>query len=63
MLTLTQRTKQAVQRVESGFSELGAQLGVGNGTRIETHPVDVGVHLTQVSSTASNVAGLERDSK
>jgi alpha-tubulin suppressor-like RCC1 family protein len=35
------------------------QLGTGSGTRIETTPVDVGIHLTQVSSTASNVAGLE----
>jgi alpha-tubulin suppressor-like RCC1 family protein len=39
------------------------QLGTGNGMRIETHPVDVGVHLTEVSSTASNVAGFERNSK
>ena len=39
------------------------QLGTGDGMRIETHPIDVGVHLTQVSSTASNVAGLERHSK
>jgi alpha-tubulin suppressor-like RCC1 family protein len=39
------------------------QLGTGNGTPIETHPVDVGVHLTQVSSTASNVAGFVRSSK
>ena len=28
----------------------------------ETNPVDVGIHLTQVSSTASNVAGLKRRS-
>ncbi|MGP8063865.1 MAG: RCC1-like domain-containing protein [Acidimicrobiales bacterium] len=39
------------------------QLGTGTGTRIETHPVDVGVHLTQVSSTASNVAAFERNSR
>jgi alpha-tubulin suppressor-like RCC1 family protein len=39
------------------------QLGTGDGARIETHPIDVGVHLTQVSSTASNVAGFERNSK
>jgi alpha-tubulin suppressor-like RCC1 family protein len=39
------------------------QLGMGNGARIETHPLYVGVHLTQVSSTASNVAGLERKPK
>jgi len=36
------------------------QLGTGSGIPIETRPVDVGIHLTQVSSTASNVAGLER---
>jgi alpha-tubulin suppressor-like RCC1 family protein len=36
------------------------QLGTGSGTRIETNPVDVGIHLTQVSSTASNVAGLQQ---
>ncbi len=35
------------------------QLGTGAGGRIEKTPVDVGLHLTQVSSTASNVAGLE----
>lgn len=36
------------------------QFGTGSGIRIETRPVEVGIHLTQVSSTASNVAGLER---
>jgi alpha-tubulin suppressor-like RCC1 family protein len=36
------------------------QLGIGLGAPIKTHPVDVGIPLTQVSSTASNVAGLER---
>jgi alpha-tubulin suppressor-like RCC1 family protein len=36
------------------------QLGIGPGVAIEAHPVDVGISLTQVSSTASNVAGLER---
>jgi alpha-tubulin suppressor-like RCC1 family protein len=36
------------------------QLGTGSGVRIETNPVEVGTHLTQVSSTASNVAGFER---
>jgi len=36
------------------------QLGTGTGTRNETRPVDVGIKLTQVSSTASNVAGLQR---
>lgn len=33
------------------------QLGTGTG-RVETLPVDVGIHLQQVSSTASNVAGF-----
>jgi alpha-tubulin suppressor-like RCC1 family protein len=37
------------------------QLGTGSGTRIETTPVDVGIRLTQVSSTASNVAGFEQN--
>ena len=36
------------------------QLGTGSGTRFETNPVNVGIRLTQVSSTASNVAGLEQ---
>jgi hypothetical protein len=36
------------------------QLGTGSGTRINTNPVNVGIRLTQVSSTASNVAGLEQ---
>ena len=36
------------------------QLGTGSGTRIQTSPVDVAIHLTQVSSTASNVAGLQQ---
>lgn len=48
-------------RLWSWGGNQNGQLGVGNGTSIETHPVDVGVHLTQVSSTASNVAGFERD--
>lgn len=34
------------------------QLGTGSGRRTETLPVDVGVHLARVSSTAQNVAGL-----
>jgi alpha-tubulin suppressor-like RCC1 family protein len=34
------------------------QLGTGSSARFETHPVDVGIGLAQVSSTASNVAGL-----
>ena len=36
------------------------QLGTGSSARIETTPVNVGIHLTQVSSTASNVAGFEQ---
>jgi alpha-tubulin suppressor-like RCC1 family protein len=34
------------------------QLGTGGGRRIATAPVHVGIDLTQVTSTASNVAGL-----
>jgi len=41
-----------------GGNENG-QLGTGGGALIETRPVDVGIHLAQVSSTASNVAGFE----
>ena len=36
------------------------QLGTGSSARIQTTPVNVGIHLTQVSSTASNVAGFEQ---
>ena len=36
------------------------QLGVGTTKGVETVPVDVGLHVTQVSSTASNVAALGR---
>lgn len=36
------------------------QLGTGSTKREETVPVDVGMHLSQISSTASNVAGLGR---
>jgi alpha-tubulin suppressor-like RCC1 family protein len=36
------------------------QLGIGRKARVETKPVDVGIRLTQVSSTASNVAGFEQ---
>ncbi len=36
------------------------QLGTGSGARIETTPVEVGIHVTQISSTASNVAGFEQ---
>jgi alpha-tubulin suppressor-like RCC1 family protein len=35
------------------------QLGTGTGTGIATKPVSVGIRLTQVSSTAQNVAGLQ----
>ena len=35
------------------------QLGTGDGTGTQTKPVSVGIHLTQVSSTAQNVAGLD----
>jgi alpha-tubulin suppressor-like RCC1 family protein len=36
------------------------QLGTGNpATPVETRPVAVGLHMSQVSSTASNVAGLQ----
>jgi alpha-tubulin suppressor-like RCC1 family protein len=34
------------------------ELGTGRTVRVQTQPVDVGVHLTQVSGTASNLAGL-----
>jgi alpha-tubulin suppressor-like RCC1 family protein len=34
------------------------QLGTGSVTHLATLPVDVGIHLSQVSSTAQNVAGL-----
>jgi alpha-tubulin suppressor-like RCC1 family protein len=36
------------------------QLGTGSGVLVETRPVDVGIDLTQLSSTASNVAAFER---
>jgi alpha-tubulin suppressor-like RCC1 family protein len=36
------------------------QLGTGSSARTQNTPVDVGVRLTQVSSTASNVAGFEQ---
>jgi alpha-tubulin suppressor-like RCC1 family protein len=36
------------------------QLGTGSGRRAEPLPVNVGIRLTEVSSTASNVAGLGR---
>ena len=34
------------------------QLGTGAGTELATLPTKVGLHLTQVSSTAQNVAGF-----
>jgi alpha-tubulin suppressor-like RCC1 family protein len=37
------------------------QLGTDDGTRTRTQPIDVGVHLIQVSATASNVAGFARN--
>jgi alpha-tubulin suppressor-like RCC1 family protein len=40
-----------------GGNENG-QLGTGSARGVETLPVDVGIRLTQVSSTASNVAGF-----
>jgi alpha-tubulin suppressor-like RCC1 family protein len=40
-----------------GYNAAG-QLGTGSAQPIATLPVDVGSHLAQVSSTASNVAGL-----
>jgi alpha-tubulin suppressor-like RCC1 family protein len=40
-----------------GGSQNG-QLGTGSTARSASQPVDVGIHLKQVSSTASNVAGL-----
>jgi alpha-tubulin suppressor-like RCC1 family protein len=36
------------------------QLGTGGTTRVQKRPVDVGIRLAQVSSTASNVAGFVR---
>jgi alpha-tubulin suppressor-like RCC1 family protein len=35
------------------------QLGTGNGLSMATQPVSVGIRLTQVSSTAQNVAGAQ----
>jgi alpha-tubulin suppressor-like RCC1 family protein len=36
------------------------QLGTGSGSRIAVLPIDTGMHATQVSSTAQNVAGLTK---
>jgi alpha-tubulin suppressor-like RCC1 family protein len=38
------------------------QLGTGSGHPSETLPVDVRIHVTQISSTAQNVAALEEGS-
>jgi hypothetical protein len=35
------------------------QLGTGSSTGMATTPISVGIRLTQVSSTAQNVAGLQ----
>jgi alpha-tubulin suppressor-like RCC1 family protein len=40
-----------------GSNDYG-QLGTGSSAALETTPVDVGIHLSQVSSTARNVAGF-----
>jgi alpha-tubulin suppressor-like RCC1 family protein len=40
-----------------GSNDYG-QLGTGSSAPLQTLPVDVGIHLTQVSSTARNVAGF-----
>ncbi len=37
------------------------QLGLGHSTTVATRPLRVGLHLTQISSTAQNVAGLQSD--
>jgi alpha-tubulin suppressor-like RCC1 family protein len=41
-----------------GFNKEG-QLGTGSEPNVTTRPVDIGIRLTQVSSTAQNVSGLE----
>jgi alpha-tubulin suppressor-like RCC1 family protein len=38
------------------------QLGTGGQPAMASRPVNVGLHLTQISSTAQNVAGLQRRS-
>lgn len=35
------------------------QLGTDSKQRVDTAPVNVGIHLTEISSTAQNVAGLQ----
>lgn len=47
-------------RICSWGGNQNGQLGTGTGAFMETRPVRVGIHLTQVSSTASNVAVLEQ---
>ncbi len=37
-----------------------APCGPGGSARVETTPVNAGIHLAQVSATASNVAGFEQ---
>ncbi|MGD0314299.1 MAG: hypothetical protein ABSC90_17765 [Acidimicrobiales bacterium] len=39
------------------------QLGTGNSITIATTPLSVGIHLTQISSTAQNVAGFQTKSQ
>ena len=56
-------TSYAIDRSGSLWAwgdNLNGQLGTGPGTRRATRPVEVGIHLSQVSSTANNVAGLDR---
>jgi hypothetical protein len=45
---------------EGRWSRAGVPIVRHQHTVIETSPVDVGLRLTQVSSTASNVAGLQQ---
>lgn len=41
-----------------GANNLG-QLGTGSNAVTQTTPIEVGLHLTQISSTATNVVGLD----
>ncbi len=47
-------------RLWSWGDNKSGQLGTGGSPVIATKPVSVGIRLTQVSSTAQNVAGLQR---